>query len=67
MKTVEKIEVSLSGPEGNAFSLLALAKKLSSDSFYNYEAIVDLMKSGDYDNLIKVFKLYFGDRVICID
>lgn len=57
------ITIDLTGPQGNAFFLLGtvsnLAKQLGMDS----EEIIEEMKSGDYENLIKVFDHYFGSIV----
>lgn len=58
--------VNLRGPHGNAWSLLGLAKNLIRQlNPYNPEryndSILDEMKAGDYENLLEVFELYFGD------
>lgn len=58
------IVVDLSGPEGNAFALLALAKRLSKQIGYDFNDIQKEMTSGDYETLIEVFDEYFGDYVI---
>lgn len=60
------IEIDLTGPEGNAFYILGLAKKLCRDfgmtSQYQSE-LLDRMKSGDYENLIQEFDKSFGEVV----
>tara|TARA_B100000900_G_scaffold409967_2_gene426790 strand:- start:1144 stop:1368 length:225 start_codon:yes stop_codon:yes gene_type:complete len=60
------IEIDLTGPEGNAFYILGLAKKLCRDlgmtSKYQSE-LLDRMKSGDYENLIQEFDKSFGEVV----
>lgn len=58
------IIVDLTGPEGNAYYLLGLAKTLSKQLYLNYEEIASQMMSGDYENLINVFDEHFGTYVI---
>lgn len=58
------IEIDLTGPEGNAFYLLGTANNLAKKLGLNSEAILNEMKSGDYENLINVFDKYFGSFVI---
>ena len=57
------IEIDLSGPDGNAYALLAIAKKLSKQLGKDHKAIQDEMKSGDYEYLLEVFDREFGDYV----
>ena len=57
------IEIDLTGPEGNAFYLMGLAKKLSNKLGLDYKPIIKKMKSGNYEKLIKVFEENFGDFV----
>ena len=57
------IEIDLTGPQGNAFYLLGTASKLSKQLGLDTSQILGEMKSGDYDNLIKVFDKYFGNYV----
>jgi hypothetical protein len=59
--------IYLDGPDGNAFALMASAKKLARDVGYTAnaeEAILKIMMSGDYTNLVKTFDEYFGDCII---
>lgn len=58
------IEVDLTGPQGNAFYLLGLASQLSKKMELDTNVILEEMRSGDYENLIKVFDNYFGGLVI---
>lgn len=58
------IEVDLTGPQGNAFYLMGLASQLSKKMELDTEVILEEMRSGDYENLIKVFDNYFGGLVI---
>ena len=59
-----KIEIDLTGPDGNAYCLLALAddlaKKLSKDA----NAIKHEMMNGNYEHLLAVFDREFGEFVI---
>jgi hypothetical protein len=57
------INIDLSGPEGNAYVLLGLAKKLGKQLEKDHVEIIARMTSGDYENLIKVFEAEFGDIV----
>lgn len=58
--TIQKVLIDLSGPEGNAFYLLALAKKWSTQLELNYLSIYNEMTSGDYDHLCDTFLEHFG-------
>ncbi|MEY4571508.1 MAG: hypothetical protein RLZ10_719 [Bacteroidota bacterium] len=58
------IEIDLTGSEGNAFNLLAVAMKLSRQLGLDGKKITDEMMSGDYENLVKVFDKHFGNFVI---
>tara|TARA_B110001469_G_scaffold3042_1_gene3122 strand:+ start:9181 stop:9405 length:225 start_codon:yes stop_codon:yes gene_type:complete len=60
----DPIIIDLTGPDGNAFALLAYAKGFSQDLDKPYEELQAQMMSGDYENLIKVFDDAFGDFVI---
>ena len=56
--------IDLTGPAGNAFSLMAEATNLAKQLGFNGKEIVDEMTTGDYENLVTVFDKYFGDYVI---
>jgi hypothetical protein len=56
------IIVDLTGPDGNAFSLMALANKLAKQ--LGFKSPVDEMMKGDYEHLLEVFDKNFGDFVI---
>ena len=58
MKTVD-----ISGPDGNAFVILGIAKSLSKQLELDAMVIMDEMQAGDYENLLDVFDDYFGDYV----
>ena len=59
-----EIIIDLTGPEGNAFSLMARASDFAKQLGFDAEEIIEEMKSGDYENLISVFDKYFGDYVV---
>lgn len=58
-----EIDLTLAGPNGNALYLLARAGSLADQLGLDPEGICQEMKSGDYENLLKVFDKYFGDYV----
>lgn len=58
-----KIEIDLTGPQGNAFYILGVAKNLCKQVGVDFKPIMDEMTSGDYDNLIEVFDKKFGSVV----
>lgn len=65
-KETKGIEIDLTGPQGNAYYLLGLAKKWGKelDMSQSYiDNMLEKMKSGDYENLIKVFDDEFGSIV----
>jgi hypothetical protein len=57
------IEIDLTGPDGNAFAILGLAKRLCKEFDIPSKPLMDKMTSGDYENLIKVFDDKFGSFV----
>ena len=59
-----EIVIDLTGPDGNAFALLAYAKRFAQQLSYDFDQIKNEMTSGDYENLIRVFDDYFGEIVI---
>ena len=62
-KPHRKMEIDLSGPEGNAYCLLGTARAFSKELGLDEEAIQEEMKSSDYENLITVFDKHFGEYV----
>ena len=60
----EQVVIDLTGPQGNAFFLLGTAKNLATPLGLDADAIIEEMKSSDYENLIQVFDKYFGDFII---
>ena len=58
-----EITIDLTGPDGNAFVLLAYAKNFSKQLNIQYGPIADNMMSGDYEHLLEVFDKNFGSFV----
>ena len=63
-KTQKELVIDLTGPDGNAFALMAYAKRLAEQLGMNYHVIIDEMKQGDYKHLVKTFDFHFGDYVV---
>lgn len=59
-----EIVIDLTGPEGNAFSLMARATEFAKQLGFDDSSIVEEMTSGDYENLLEVFDKYFGHFVV---
>ena len=49
--------IDLTGPDGNAFALMAYARRFGKQLELDWKSIIEEMKSGDYENLIKVIAL----------
>ena len=62
-KSTGRIEIDLTGPQGNAFFLIGTAVNLSKQFGMDSKKITSEMMSGDYENLIKVFDREFGSVV----
>ena len=58
-----KIEIDLTGPQGNAYYILGVAKNLCKQVGVDFKPIMDEMTSGDYENLIEVVDKKFGSVV----
>lgn len=63
-KELNYLTIDTTGPNGNAYYLMATAKRLASQLDFDHKKIIEEMTAGDYENLIKVFDKYFGDYVI---
>lgn len=67
--TIKNIEeyparhIDLTGPDGNAFVLLGMAKGLAKQLNKDWQNIQERMMSGDYENLLHVFEEEFGDLI----
>ncbi len=62
-----QIIIDLTGPDGNAFALMGYAKRFAKQLGYSKEdqdQLLELMTSGDYENLLEVFDDHFGSFVI---
>ena len=57
------IEIDLTGPEGNAYVLLGYASQYAKQLCRDPKPILEKMRSGDYENLVKVFDGEFGSFV----
>jgi hypothetical protein len=58
-----KIQIDLTGPDGNAYVLLSLAEQLCRSLGYDYdrkERILDEMRLTDYEGLLYTFDREFG-------
>lgn len=58
-----KIELDLTGEDGNAFVLLGYANRFAKQFGLDSEAINKDMMSGDYEHLVEVFDKHFGNVV----
>lgn len=56
--------IDLTGPDGNAYALMAYARGWAKQLGLDYKPILDEMMSGDYENLLEVLEKNFGDYVI---
>jgi len=63
-KPSTQIEIDLTGPQGNAFVLLGIAKDLAIKLDLDWNYIYTEMTSSDYENLLQVMDHYFGDFII---
>ena len=59
-----KVVIDLTGPDGNAFVLMAYEDRFARKLGLDPVTIKAEMREGDYENLIKVFDEWFGDFVI---
>jgi hypothetical protein len=56
--------IDLTGPQGNAFYLLAQADRYARQLGLDSNTVINQMNASDYENLVQVFDRYFGDYVI---
>jgi len=59
-----EIVIDLTGPDGNAYALMAYANRFAKQLGIDGKTVIDEMMSGDYENLLEVFDKHFGDFVI---
>jgi hypothetical protein len=64
MPNQDKIIIDLSGPDGNSFILMGIAKNLAKQLGLDGDMIVKEMMLGDYENLLEVMEEYFGEFII---
>jgi len=59
------IEIDLTGPDGNAYALMAYAKRFATQLGWKDKgaALINEMMEGDYEHLLKVFDNAFGEFV----
>jgi hypothetical protein len=62
-KTAMTLEIDLTGPDGNAYALMAYARRFSKQLEMDGDEIISEMMSSDYENLIRVFDKNFGSFV----
>ncbi len=60
------IIIDLTGPDGNAYALMAYAKRFATQLGWadKGSALINEMMSGDYEHLLQVFDNAFGEYVI---
>ena len=65
------IEIDLTGPDGNVFNLLGVAKKLTKtlndrreNEYLLWEDIRKDMMSSDYDHAVEILEEHFGHIII---
>ena len=60
------IIIDLTGPDGNAFALMAYAKRFATQLGWKDRgaALINDMMSSDYEHLLQVFDKAFGEFVI---
>ena len=63
-KEMSEIVIDLTGPAGNAFSLLGQARKFARELGLDGKVICEEMQEGDYEHLVEVFDKHFGDFVV---
>jgi hypothetical protein len=62
-----EVIIDLTGPDGNAFALMGYARRFARQLGYSKEdqdQLLELMQSGNYENLLEVFDDHFGSFVI---
>ena len=58
------IVIDLTGPDGNAYALMAYAERFAKQLGLDSSKIINEMTSGDYEHLLEVFDNAFGEFVI---
>lgn len=60
---IGKIEIDITGPQGNAYCLLGYARQYGKQIGIDVKAVQTEMTSGNYENLLNVFDKYFGEYI----
>jgi hypothetical protein len=63
-KYPDKLEIDLTGPDGNAYALMGIATNLGKQLSKDHKAIIQEMMQGDYEELLGVMEKHFGDHII---
>ena len=61
---VVRSDFEITGPDGNVFVLMSIAKRYAKQLGLDGDEIIGEMMSGDYENAVQVFDRTFGDWVI---
>ena len=59
--------INISGPDGNAFALMGYAQTFAKQLGIDSKPIIEEMMSGDYENLLDIFKNNFSDIVELVE
>lgn len=59
----QKRVVDLDGPDGNAFFLMGLARRICKEMGADPDPVIADMTNSDYEHLIDTFDRYFGEYV----
>jgi len=59
-KGLRRKKLDISGTKGNTFVVLGIAGDIADQTGQDAKAIITEMKSGDYNNLLRVFNKHFG-------
>ena len=62
-KQKNRLELDLTGPEGNCYCLLGHASHLCKQLELDSKKVLAEMKEKDYEHLVKTFDKYFGEYV----
>jgi len=60
----KELVIDITGPDGNAYALMAYAERFARQLGLDSEKIIKEMMSSDYENLLQVFDSNFGSFVI---
>jgi hypothetical protein len=58
------ITIDLEGQEGNAFYIIAVARRLANKLKIDFDPIHKEMIGGNYENLIQTLEKHFGKYII---